>query len=347
MTAFETVLAAHLERYPHMAPADCAKLAYQHRFGPAHLITDEGAALRALGEEWVQVPSGAPHRAPEDIGNGLCRFYLNDIEEKELGVHILIKLFCLTAKEFSEREENLAAELAALEKLPLPGMAEYLSDYRSRGCPPVRHSEGYRAAYDPRYRLLKWEYARLFPALLELGKLVRRGKTTAAIDGRCGSGKSTLARLAQEVFGCGVVHMDDFYLPPARRAENWLEIPGGNMDLDRLRAEVLEPMGERDTISYRPFDCGRGAYGPPVTVDTSGLTLIEGSYSHHPDLEGKYDLRLFVTCSEEEQLCRLKKREGDYFPVFVQVWKPLEERYIRRFDLEHRGAFLVDTGSAI
>lgn len=347
MTPFQTILSAHLARYPNMAPADCAKLAYQHRFGPAHLISDEQAALTALRQEWEQVPTGSPHRPPEDIGNGLCRFHLNDIPEKDLGAYILVKLFILTANEYAAGEGELYGELSALEKLPLPGMEEYLRGYRERGCPPVRHSEGYRLAYAPSYRLLKWEYARLFPVLLELGKLARQGRAVAAIDGRCGSGKSTLARLAADIFGCGVVHMDDFYLPPTRRAENWMEIPGGNMDLGRLRAEVLEPMRKGEGITYRPFDCGRGTYGPAVCVNTAGLTLVEGSYSHHPDLNADYDLRIFVTCPEPEQLRRLKEREGDYFPVFVQVWKPLEERYIRRFDLEHSGAMIVDTGSGV
>ena len=344
MTSFAPILAAHLGRYPAMTPADCGKLAYQHSFGPAHLLTDEGAVLQYLRAEWEAVPVGAPLREPEDIGNGLCRFHLNDISEKDLAAQVLVKLFILTAKECADGVEAMTEALAVLEKTPLTGMEEWLADYRGRGCPPVRHSEEYRQVYAPRYRLLKWEYARLFPALMELGRLARQGRRVAAIDGRCGCGKSTLARLAAELFGCGVVHMDDFYLPPQQRAENWLDIPGGNMDLDRFRREILRPRQEGEDISYRPFSCSTGEYGQPVPVKTAGLTLIEGSYSHHPDLRADYDLRLFVTCSEEEQLRRLKAREGDYFPVFLKLWKPLEERYIARYDLEHSGAFVVDTG---
>ncbi|WP_337549370.1 hypothetical protein, partial [Dysosmobacter welbionis] len=33
---FQTVLREHLARYPLMEPQDCAKLAYQSTFGPAH-----------------------------------------------------------------------------------------------------------------------------------------------------------------------------------------------------------------------------------------------------------------------------------------------------------------------
>ena len=45
-----------------------------------------------------------------------------------------------------------------------------------------------------------------------------------ALDGMCGAGKTTLAGLLSEKTGCPVVHMDDYYLPFSRRAENWREI---------------------------------------------------------------------------------------------------------------------------
>lgn len=51
---------------------------------------------------------------------------------------------------------------------------------------------------------------------------------------------------------CNVVHMDDYYLPPDRRAENWEQIPAGNMDLARFLQEVLVPAGpERRSAAAR------------------------------------------------------------------------------------------------
>ena len=35
-----------------------------------------------------------------------------------------------------------------------------------------------------------------------------------AIEGRCASGKTTLSKRLSEKLGCGVIHMDDFFLPP-------------------------------------------------------------------------------------------------------------------------------------
>ena len=57
-----------------------------------------------------------------------------------------------------------------------------------------------------------------------------------------GSGKTTLAaQLARQFPQSITVHTDDFYLPPASRVANWEQIPCANMDLERLRTQVLTP----------------------------------------------------------------------------------------------------------
>lgn len=345
MREFERILAMHRGRYPLMEPCDYAKLAYQSHFGPEHMISDEEGVRRRIREEWDGLEAGLPLRNPESIGGGLCRFYLNDKVEKDLASELLVKLFYMTATEAKNSPDEFEKKLLILEELPVSGMREWLEDYRRRGCPPVRHSEKYRSAYHPHYRLLKREYAAAFPALLETAKVLqKKGRAVVAIDGRCGSGKSSLARLMEQVFSCRVFHMDDFYLPVKERAENWLEIPGGNMDLVRFREEVLGPVFAGQAVDYRAFDCSTGRHMPTVRVEPAPLTVIEGSYSHHPSLEAEYDLKLFVTCGKQEQLRRLKVREGDYFPTFERLWMPLEEQYIRLCGIEHNDVLTVDTG---
>ena len=73
-----------------------------------------------------------------------------------------------------------------------------------------------------------------------------------ALDGRCGSGKTTLAAQLEQRFPQSiVVHTDDFYLPPADRVVGWEHIPCANMDLKRLRAEVLTPARAGLAVPYR------------------------------------------------------------------------------------------------
>ncbi len=347
-TDFERVVQEHRSRYPLMEPRDLVKLAYQSQFGPEHLIPSEEQVLERLREEWAQIDEESPARPPEDIGNGLCRFYLNQEDEKELAVQIVSKLFCLTAKNHHSGKNGLSDKLSVLEKLPVLGMKEWLEEYRAQGCPALRHSEVYRQAYRPHYRLLKKEYAAAFPVLMRAARLIqRRGRAVVAIDGRCGSGKSSLGELMGQVFSCNVFHMDDFYLPRAQRAENWMELPGGNMDLRRFKREVLTPSFAGGEVLYRPFDCGAGAFLSAVPVQPTPLTVIEGSYSHHPALEAHYDLTIFVTCEREERLRRLKVREGDYYPTFQKLWIPLEEQYLGQCGAEDRADIKFDTTSHV
>ncbi len=165
-----------------------------------------------------------------------------------------------------------------------------------------------------------------------------------ALDGRCGSGKTTLAaRLAEQFPQSITVHTDDFYLPPQQRAEGWEHIPCANMDLERLRAEILAPAREGKGFSYRAYSCREGAYPPPVCHGPVPLVIVEGSYSQHPTLASYYDLNVFVTCSPEEQEKRLRTREGERYGNFVRRWIPLEEGYFAEYGIEAKADFEIVT----
>ncbi|MDY3618780.1 uridine kinase family protein [Agathobaculum sp.] len=173
------------------------------------------------------------------------------------------------------------------------------------------------------------------PALLRIGYLTETGApAVVAVDGRCGSGKTRFAQLASCLFPCRVFHMDDFYLPFSARRTDWERVPAGNIDLERLRREVLVPARAGLPIQYRAFDCRTGSFGPAIHMSALPLTIVEGSYAHHPALAGCYDLKIFLTCSGEEQSRRLKTREGARFAAFANRWIPLEERYFRRYGIE-------------
>lgn len=165
-----------------------------------------------------------------------------------------------------------------------------------------------------------------------------------ALDGRCGSGKTTLASQLAEAFpGSVTVHTDDYYLPPADRVPGWEKIPCANMDLRRLRAEVLEPARAGRSFAYKAYSCREGAYLPPVACAPAQLVLVEGSYSHHPALAACYDLRIFVTCSKAEQSRRLQAREGARYAAFVERWIPLEEGYFAKYAIPQSADLILDT----
>lgn len=168
----------------------------------------------------------------------------------------------------------------------------------------------------------------------------------AALDGRCGSGKTTLAAaLARQFPDCVLLHTDDYYLPPAQRLPGWEKIPCANMDLARLRQELLVPLRAGRPAEYRPWSCAQKEYLPGVQLLPRPLVILEGSYSHHPLLADLYDLRVFVTCCAEEQARRLQAREGSRYPMFAARWIPLEEGYFAQYKIPQQADLILDTGA--
>ena len=341
---FSTIMALHGERYPHMTPQDWGKLAFQSEFGPEHLVTDEKRVLKGILDELAGMGEHCTPEEPESVGSGLCRFPLSMLKDEQ-DAALLAKLFVRSAREHQGSREGLLKKLKQLDGIP--GMEEWVGEYLEKGCPPVGHSEQFRSACHPHYRLLKREYALYFPVLREMEALLTQGGGILAIDGRCGSGKSSLGALLERLYPCTLVHMDDFYMPPEGRQENWMEIPAGNMDLERFEREVLQPAAAEEEILYRPYLCRTGELSEGTVLPGRSLTVVEGSYSHHPTLAGYYARKVFLTCEKGEQLRRLQEREGAYFPRFLNIWMPLEERYFQAFQIVKNAQLIVDTGTAL
>ncbi len=170
-----------------------------------------------------------------------------------------------------------------------------------------------------------------------------KGRLLLAIDGRCGCGKSSLAAALAEVLEANVFHVDDFYLPFAAREPDWPERIAGNIDLARLRRELLEPLRAGQDLIYRPYDAHADRWKPECRVPFRAFSILEGSYCLHPSLADCYDFSLFVTAGAAVQERRLRAREGDRFSAFAERWIPMEERYFARCDLPAR-ADLILTG---
>lgn len=165
-----------------------------------------------------------------------------------------------------------------------------------------------------------------------------------ALDGRCGSGKTTLAAaLARQFPASNTLHMDDFYLPLSQRLPEWEQTPCANMDLERLLHQTLQPAFAGQPVPYNAYSCRQGCFLPQQTLPSQPLVLLEGSYSHHPMLRSFETLRVFVTCSPEEQARRLQKREGSRYAAFSSRWIPLEEAYFAQYQLPSISDFVVDT----
>lgn len=167
-----------------------------------------------------------------------------------------------------------------------------------------------------------------------------QGKKTSllvAIDGRCAAGKTLLASELQKRLGCNVFHMDDFFLPPQLRTKERLAQPGGNVDYERFYTEVMLPVLAGENFSCRPYSCHLQSQTEPVFVQPKPISIIEGAYSCHPRLWDSYDLRIFLDVDPDEQLRRIRERNGErQLEVFATRWIPLEEKYFRELNIKQR-----------
>ncbi|MCL2611533.1 MAG: hypothetical protein FWE02_07680 [Defluviitaleaceae bacterium] len=166
-----------------------------------------------------------------------------------------------------------------------------------------------------------------------------------AIDGRCASGKSTLAdHLKEHYEDATVIRMDHFFLQPYQRTEERSLEPGGNVDRERFLEEVLKPLKKGENLSYKPFDCKTMTFAEEVIVLKRKITIIEGSYSCHPDLAEYYDLKIFLNIDEAEQLKRIEKRNGQNTFMFKEKWIPLEEKYFEAFKISENSDIYWENG---
>lgn len=164
-----------------------------------------------------------------------------------------------------------------------------------------------------------------------------KGFVRLAIDGRCGSGKSTFAELLSEELDCNLFHMDDFYLTPEKRTLERLNEPGGNVDRERFKEEVLIPLTKGEEIFYRVYGCSTQTIKEPVKITPKSITITEGSYSCHPELFSFYDLHIFLTVSTETQTERIINRNGKAdWESFKNKWIPLEEKYFKHFNIAEK-----------
>ena len=160
MKELETILKDHARRYGQMEPTDAVKLIYQNEFGGGHLIRDEESCRNYLYREYAAVEKSSVPLPPEPLGNGMVRVYLSGVREEEL--EQLAQRFIRSAAIHTGAMESFLEKLEVLRNVTRQGcfafdseqLDGYLQAYRAAGYPMVSHSQAYRKAYSPAYRVV-------------------------------------------------------------------------------------------------------------------------------------------------------------------------------------------------
>lgn len=167
---FLKVLEKHLKKYPKSEPTDAVKLAYQSALGPGHLIKDASRAREYFFSELERTETGETELYTE-IGGDFVRVNLMAIKGNNQLCEMVFTAFLKTAEntELSrERLDKFLHQLLSFSNFPFPKeeLTEYLNEYlsfreKNEIPPPVSHSDGYREAYFPHYRVVNRKFLNL------------------------------------------------------------------------------------------------------------------------------------------------------------------------------------------
>ena len=164
-TATRAFILAQCTRYPALQPADLLKGLHQSTFGCGHLVRDPSAAadfIRREAEECSR-PNGP---VLEELDGGFVRVHLWALKAWKVSPEELAGRFARSAAvvcgSAEEIEGRLAVLLALAEEGALPfgyeETARAVQVWREKGYPACHHSEQFRAAYAPAYRVLWRKY---------------------------------------------------------------------------------------------------------------------------------------------------------------------------------------------
>ena len=345
----KALIKKHCDDFPKLEVKDILKFLHQSSFGCEHLVSSLEKATEFIKEEYAQSYHGASQKIISLDGD-YSRVSLSYLDEG-LSPDTLAKLFVLSSKEEKECVESLEEKLEITKELAQNGFLPFskeefesaVLDWKSKGYVAVHHSDTFRREYHPSYRVIANKYIPFLPLFSQIDKKLCEGKLTLAIEGGSASGKSTLGKLLEDIYGCTVFHMDDFFLRPEQRTPERFKEIGGNVDYERFLSEVISPLCKGEEVVFSKFDCSTMSLCEKQTILPEKFTVVEGAYSMHPKF-GKYEnFSVFLDIGEELQKQRILHRNSPYLAKrFFEEWIPLEKEYFDKTDIKNRCDLIIE-----
>ena len=153
-----------MEQYPQMTMQDVYKSFYQDRFGAGHMINDTAAVREyTMYELTVAAEDTVTNPYYELLGTQgrYVRVYLRCVNEGLLSAEQLLDAFIRSAQQAKQPEQSWADEWAQVEltarEAGLTASDEDLQLLRqaAENQRAVHHSDSYRNAYHPHYRIVE------------------------------------------------------------------------------------------------------------------------------------------------------------------------------------------------
>ena len=167
--AIREAIERQMANYPESTLQDVYKSFYQDRFGPGHMITDTASArqylLKELSENDV---ASTVHFEPTGSEGRFVRVYLSAVADSLITTEQLLDAFIQSANEVQEPQTDWATEwediVGVIQKYDLdvndfkalqPMLSKAAQNHQA-----VHHSQAYREAYHPHYRIVEREVLR-------------------------------------------------------------------------------------------------------------------------------------------------------------------------------------------
>lgn len=331
---FEKHLEQQVKMHNDFGVQDAAKMCYQAAYGVGHIVNSQTYAYFCAEYDKA---SNLSEEIFEAISDTLYRVNISAWKTMGYEKDWLYKMFCLTAqrnpKKDIEKYLSFVKDLCLKGKMPF-SINEWNDFVKNYDRKPISHSEKYKKANNPMYRIIHKDYVNLTP-VLDLCKNNRNKKCILSIDGNCAAGKTTLCKLLAYILNAEIIYMDHFFLPPELRTKSRLGQAGGNIHYERFISEVLPYIkGEFD---YRIFDCSKMDYGETMHIGSNAFRIVEGSYSQHPIFEDYADIKIFCSIDPTTQIERIVKRDGKEMAYYFQSdWIPMENKYFEEFKIKQK-----------
>ena len=234
-------LIQHYKNHPDLQAEDIFKYLFQSAFGCEHLVSNEDAVLNYIEREYTTLSKEESLKI-EPLDGEYSRVYLSCLNEG-LTAKTLAKLFCLSAKKeengkaLLEEKIQVAKELVASGILPLDRdeFAQKLATWQELGYPAVHHSDAFRKAYRPAYRVIANRYVEIFSMFVQMDKRAAKSEKIlqkTIVIGCPGSGKTTFAEKLK-----GKTNLPLFYLDAIWHKPDKTHIP--REEYDARLAEIL------------------------------------------------------------------------------------------------------------
>ncbi len=157
------------------------------------------------------------------------------------------------------------------------------------------------------------------------------------IDGLGGAGKSTVSEQTADLLRAQdipvtVLHIDDFIHPRAVRYRDdvpewkcYYELQWRYAPLQEVLDSVRREGAFFGTLML--YDKENDGYIPTkIEIPQEGIVFVEGVFLHRPELEGQFDLTVYIDVPEEIRLQRVLHRDS-----YIGDAKAIAEKYERRY----------------